>query len=94
MCHLLEIDLTQIRLLVGSFFEAATVLLHNVIVNPFHAQARSDILSTEAFLELLGVLDDGGNNAELQKMRRECDSLVQNAVAAVKGVEDMMIAIY
>ncbi|KAK9772816.1 putative Fungal-specific transcription factor domain-containing protein [Seiridium cardinale] len=83
-----------IWLLVGSFFEAVTVLLHNVIVNPFHTRARSDILLIEPFLELLEVLDDDGDNVELQRMRKECNSLIQNAIAAVEGIEYTMIVDY
>jgi hypothetical protein len=80
-----------IRLLVDIFFQAVTVLLHNAIYNPFHRRARSDILLVEPFLGLLEALDDGGDNTELQKMRVECSSLIQNAMIAIDSVEDATV---
>ncbi|KAH7305227.1 fungal-specific transcription factor domain-containing protein [Stachybotrys elegans] len=78
-------------LLVGSFFEAATVLLHNIIRDPFHVRARSDISLIEPFLDLLGILDDHGDNAKLQRMREQCNGLIQNAIASMNILEDAVI---
>jgi hypothetical protein len=77
--------------LIHYFFAAVTTILYNVLRNPNHIFARSDIQLVEPFLGLLNILAKEGKSEEVQRMFEFCQDLNTKATEAVSHVNMRML---
>ena len=83
--------LTTHRLLIHYFFAAVTTILHNILCNPTHIFAPSDLQLVEPFLSLLELLAKEGKSEEVQRMFEFCQDLNGKAKDAVTKVNMRML---
>jgi hypothetical protein len=81
-----------LRLLIHFFFAAVTTILHNVLRNPSHSLALSDLQLMDPFLGLLELLSKEGKSEEAQRMFEFSQDLTARANEAVGLVKTRMIS--
>jgi hypothetical protein len=86
-----DYEINKTRVIFHMFVAAATTLLENIISNPTHRRAQSDLKLIEPLLALLSALAKDGKNEEVATMYLNCgqifdktSQIVQNANGAEK----------
>ena len=81
--------LTDCRVILHMFVQATTTLLENIIADPSHRRAPTDLKLIEPLLVLLCSLTQSGKNEDVAAMYKSCGAMfeksremVQNATAS------------
>ncbi|KAH7377570.1 fungal-specific transcription factor domain-containing protein [Cadophora sp. MPI-SDFR-AT-0126] len=76
-------DFACIWVVLHIFVSATTTLLTNILSNPLHPLAQSDLQLIEPLLSLLGLLSMQGKNTEVESMYESCRTLWERTRRAV-----------